>query len=93
MQNSSGKISVPFEWENKNSSYYLSNKPEVVINESPKVWRSEMNLTRRIDGKILASQIYYARRGGDIPTGISEPSHYGCSEITGINLDLIKSVF
>jgi hypothetical protein len=88
------KLDIPFEKHAKpDTPYYRVSLVDVVINDSPRVWKGGQKIVRRSDGKVLGMQIYYARRGGDILTGISESSHYGCEQINNINLDIDKSIF
>jgi hypothetical protein len=44
----------------------------------PEVMRSETQVIRRSDGKVLGRSVRYWRRGGDIPTGIAHESSYIC---------------
>jgi len=88
------KLDIPFERNAKsNSPYYRVSLDDVVINDSPKVWKGGQEIIRKSDGKVLGVQVSYGRRGGDVTTGVSEPSHYECNQIDGINLSLTKSVF
>src|SRR5688572_11201330 len=44
----------------------------------PEVVRSETQVIRRSDGKVLGRSVRYWRRGGDIPTGIAHESSHIC---------------
>lgn len=88
------KLSIPFEKHAApDALYYRVSLEDVVLNESPRVWKGGQKIIRKSDGKVLGMQVSYGRRGGDVPTGIAEPSHYGCEQIEGINLSLTKSIF
>lgn len=43
----------------------------------PYVWRSVSKYVRRSDGKVLAQNVLYARRGGDFPSPAHE-SYFFC---------------
>jgi len=88
------KLDIPFEKLAKpDSLYYRVSLEDIVINDSPRVWKGGQKIIRRNDGKVLGIQITYSRRGGDIPTGISHDSHFGCEQVEGVNLSLTKSIF
>lgn len=87
-------LNIQFEKFGKTDNlYYRESLEKIVINENPRVWKGGQKIIRRTDGKVLGTQISYGRRGGDIPTGISEESHFGCEDIKSINLDIDKSIF
>jgi hypothetical protein len=46
---------------------------------NPEMWRSEYRLVRRSDGKVLATSVHYARRGGDLP-GPWHDSSFSCPD-------------
>jgi hypothetical protein len=60
---------------------YVRRLIESKLNESnPEVIRSETQVIRRSDGKILGKAVRYSRRGGDFPTGIAEASSFACPQ-------------
>jgi hypothetical protein len=44
---------------------------------NPELWRSEYRIVRRSDGKVLATSVFYTRRGGDFP-GPWHESSFSC---------------
>ena len=44
---------------------------------NPELWRSEYRIVRRSDGKVLATSVFYTRRGGDLP-GPWHESSFSC---------------
>lgn len=88
-----GNRYIPFQDESSDSAYFLEDMASLEIKRYPFVRRDELRLVRRSDGVVLATQIYYGRRGGDFPTGLNETSHFGCSDIGSVKLDLIGSTF
>ena len=86
-------LQVPFEWESSKSPYFMVSREREVLNKYPLVWRDEVDLVQRKDNSIVAQKTSYVRRGGDFPTGFTATSHFSCSEVESINLDLIGSAF
>ena len=61
------------------------------INASnPEVARAETLIRRRSDGKVLGQAVQYWRRGGDIPTGITEASSFICPEQINLGNEVFK---
>mgnify|MGYP003676694076 FL=1 len=77
----------------KVNGYFFESDTEIIREKSPVVRRYVSHLYRSSDKKILASRVGYSRRGGDIPTGISHPSGFSCTQLVGINNDIIGSIF
>jgi len=70
---------------------YVVSVSRTTIREShPAVGRIVTKIVRRSDGKILGESIRYWRRGGDFPTGISEPSMYVCPEVPNLSTQVFK---
>ena len=89
-----GAISVPSRNVAASSTPYVSDTTITALHDwAPEVWRRETLIVRVADEKVLAKQITYGRRGGDVPVFfIGHPSFYGCSEL-GIRLDVEKQTF
>lgn len=47
---------------------------------NPRVRRVETKVVRRVDQAVVAKWVFYARSGGDFPTGLSEGSSYSCPD-------------
>lgn len=58
--------------------------------EKPAMWRTQEQVFRKVDEKLLGESVSYARRGGDIP-GPWHPSSYICPDLK--NLNLLEQVF
>ncbi len=79
---------------NLDDPYYIVYKDSIILNqENPYVWRTEYGSFRRSDNKELGRQVMYSRRGGDMPTGISHPSHFSCNQLENFDSNLTKAVF
>lgn len=59
--------------------------------KNPAVGRIVSEIKRRSDGKVLARSIRYWRRGGDLPTGISEPSMFICPDEPNLSTLVFKA--
>jgi hypothetical protein len=89
---SNGSIILPLkEHSSARDPAYIEYLPEVLINESPRVWRDEMHIVRNSDKKILAKKIDYSRRGGDI-IPMDNESYYSCIINEEANLKLAMTV-
>lgn len=76
-----GIVLVPPEDRASPSAPYVFRKMQTTINVSgPYVARTQTQLVRRSDGKVLGQSIQYWRSGGDFPTGIGEASSFACPE-------------
>ena len=58
---------------------------------NPEMWRTQIQVIRRIDGKILGVSTSYSRRGGDFP-GLAHDSSFGCPEERG-DIPLLTRIF
>lgn len=93
-QDEFNKLEIPFKkYAKSDALYYRVSLDDIVINDNPRVWKGGQKIIRKNDEKILGTQIYYGRRGGDISTGVSESSHYGCELVDGVNLNMEKAIF
>jgi hypothetical protein len=69
---------------------YVRRVIDIKLNESnPEVIRSETQVIRQLDGKVLGRSVRYWRRGGDIPTGVAHESSVICPE----GLELTPLIF
>jgi hypothetical protein len=59
---------------NPSDEFYTELVTTYIKKGSPELWRSEYQLIRRADEKILAISIYYTRRGGDLPSPLNDSS-------------------
>lgn len=50
---------------------------------NPELWRSEYRIVRRSDGKVLATSVFYTRRGGDFP-GPWHESSFSCPDARAV---------
>lgn len=76
-------LPVPFEKYATPDSAYVRLEINTRIREwNPQVVRTETFIKRRSDGKVLGRSVQYWRSGGDIPTGLSEPSNFICPQHT-----------
>jgi hypothetical protein len=90
--NEYGEIDIPDETHTGNSDeYYITFSKHVIHQGEPQVERSETKIFRKSDKKELSVMVIYGRGGGDIPNGISHPSHFSCRDLPGFNSRLIKS--
>jgi hypothetical protein len=55
---------------------------------NPEVVRSETQVIRRSDGKVLGRSIQYWRRGGDVPAGIAHSTSLICPEQVDLTLQI-----
>jgi len=73
---------------------YAWKSTKTEINKTnPEVWRSEYITYRKSDEKILGKWVTYTRRGGDVPTGISHPSSFSCTDILDFESNPTSKVF
>lgn len=88
-----GSLSIPPQSLAKQENLVFSIMSESVIRDSnPKVRRNEQIVIRQSDGKIIGKIISYDRVGGDFPTIIGHPTHYGCPKSKDIYKDQSKFV-
>jgi hypothetical protein len=57
---------------------FLRQVDQRVREGEPRIGRTEFQIVRRSDGKILAKSIFYSRSGGDFPFTASHPSRFAC---------------
>lgn len=87
---SAGILPLPPDESAASTTPYVSRRVNVTLNaSSPRVERSETQVIRRSDGKVLGRSVQYWRRGGDVPTGIAEDSSFICPA----HADLSSQVF
>jgi hypothetical protein len=86
-------LEIPFRWESSDSPYFMASREREILNSFPLVWRDQVDIVRRADNSLVATKISYIRKGGDFPTGFITTSHFSCSEIESVNLDLFGSTF
>jgi hypothetical protein len=55
---------------------------------SPVVTRTETEIVRRSDSKVVAKWVMYARSGGDFPTGLAHESVFSCPDIRGLDAQI-----
>lgn len=90
--NQYGELYIPDEkFAKQTHAYYQSTSREYVNKGNPMVWRSEYRLIRRDDEKILATTVFYTRRGGDFIGPWHESSH-SCPNVREIE-NMINLVF
>jgi len=53
---------------------------------NPLVWRRQVTVVGRVDGRVLAQWVVYSRVGGDFP-GFPHPSYFGCPKLNKIASD------
>jgi hypothetical protein len=83
-----GKIGVaPEQLAHPSAPVYARNKTAVLREGNPGVWRSEWEIVRRSDGKVVARWVAYSRSGGDIPSPAHD-SRVTCPELSRISSDL-----
>jgi len=88
-----GEIPVPSRSLARPGTPYVTDTTIIKLHDwAPEVWRRETLVVRMADGKVLARQVTYGRRGADAPIIIGQPSFYGCSE-AGVHLDVEKQTF
>jgi hypothetical protein len=75
-------LPIPFSDDSKRKDYpYFREARQSQIKEgNPEVVRSEVQIKRRSDGKVLVSSVSYWRRGGDMPSGLFHDSSYVCPQ-------------
>lgn len=72
--------------------YYRKGDPDAGTGESMMA-RSEYQVIRRLDGKLLGQTVLYGRRGGDLP-GPWHPSSFSCPEPNEAgDIALLKKIF
>lgn len=59
---------------------------------NPEMWRSQVSVIRRRDGKVLGEIVRYSRRGGDVP-GPWADSYFSCPPVDPSQPDLLRKVF
>lgn len=67
------------EYAKPSDAFFQESTTTYLRKGNPEMWRSEYRLVRRSDGKVLARNVHYARRGGDLP-GPWHDSSFGCPE-------------
>ncbi len=89
-----GSVPVPDERSsNKNTPYFSRLFTREINAVNPKVTRSETEIVRRVDNKVLGKVVIYSRVGGDLPTGIGHDTYSSCEDIPQLKLDVEKQVF
>ena len=92
LRGSGGTIPVPARRFAKPDSPYVADTTISTIHEwGPEVFRLETLISRVADGRVLARQVTYIRRGGDFPSP-SHSSSYSCSDV-GVRLDVERQTF
>jgi hypothetical protein len=75
-----GELKIPFKKAAKSTDlFFRVSKTRYRRKGNPEMWRSEYMLVRQADGKILATTVFYSRRGGDL-LGPWHDSSYGCPD-------------
>ena len=78
-----GELQIPSKkFAKPSDAFYLESARKQLKSGNPEMWRSEFSIVRRSDGKILASSVYYTRRGGDMP-GPWHESSFSCPDTRG----------
>lgn len=63
-----GRISIPDQARAKPSDpYFYMARRDVVVDGRAKVTRRQVQVVRKVDGKILGEKISYSRTGGELP--------------------------
>jgi len=76
----SGELKIPFKGNARPTDlFYRDSKTEFLRKGNPEMWKTIYMLVRQADGKILATTVFYSRRGGDLP-GPWHDSYYGCPD-------------
>jgi hypothetical protein len=88
LPHANGRISVASkELATPNAPVYAENTTTYLRSANPNVRRYEEVVVRRVDQRVVARWIYYARVGGDFPSPAHE-SHFGCPDLNRITLEL-----
>lgn len=92
--NQYGQIPLPVEKLTKRDYPYYSEYKDILLHKGlPSVYRHESTVYRKSDRKPLGLMVSYGRGGGDFPTGILHPTHFGCSDLKTIRFDIEKQIF
>jgi len=90
--NQQGNVLIPDKANAKpNDDYYYEWNVNYLLRGNPELWRSEHQIVRAHDGKIIGKSVRYSRRGGDA-SGPWHESSFSCPEI-GSQSSLEKSIF
>jgi len=76
--------------EDQSKPYLVQVRSAHLRDGNPEVGRTETVLKRRSDGKVIATAVQYWRRGGDLPTGMTEASSFACPEHSNLTKDVFK---
>lgn len=60
--------------------FYSKSQQDILMSGSPSLVRSQIEIIRRTDNKVIARRINYMRGGGDIP-GPWAPSSHQCDQV------------
>jgi len=85
--NKLGQVHLPsIEYAKEDTDYYyvltttnIRGNSNAEQTTDPVIWRSEYQIVRKADKKVMAELVSYTRRGGDLP-GPWHTSHYTCPE-------------
>jgi len=92
--NQYGQIPLSVEKLTKHDYPYYSEYKDILLHKGvPSVYRYESTVFRKSNRKPLGMMINYGRGGGDFPTGILHPSHFGCADLKTIRFDIEKQIF
>lgn len=79
LSNRRGKLDLPSkDMAIAGQEYVYTTQSERIVEGSLSVIRHVTSVIRTSDNKILSEKIEFARVGGDIPTGINQPSAFLC---------------
>ena len=92
--NQYGEISIPEKRLGKTLvPYYSEYSSQVLRDGYLRVYKYNLKIARRSDGKVLGMKISYGRGGGDFPTVIGHPSSFSCAKIPGFESNLTGKIF
>lgn len=81
--NEYGQLSMPDKDYMKPTDKFFTETKSVSINSAkPEVWRTQYDLHRASDNKLLAIATTFGRRGGDFPTWAHDSS-FTCADVKG----------
>lgn len=84
-----GRIAVPIKGLAPTSApVYGEMKITRLRDYNPEVRRTSVTVIRRADQQTVAEWIHYSRIGGDLPTGITHHSTFGCPDLKRMSAEL-----
>jgi len=91
---SAGRLSVATkEMAHPDAPIYSIESTTTLRDANPVVRRTESLIVRRADQAVVAKTVYYARVGGDMPTGLSDGTSFICPNLQKMASDLHEQLF